>query len=101
LDAAAEVTATRLSTRVACGFPVGRRGRDRVGICPKWRGSPEKMRIDQANMAPDWDLFDAVIKAEVNSLWTNATWELVYVPYEKKLPQAVILASASAGRMVR
>jgi len=52
-------------------------------------------------MAPDWDLFDAVIKAEVNSLWTNATWELVYVPYEKKLPQAVILASASAGRMVR
>jgi len=70
-------------------------------LAAKWRGNPDKMRIDQDNMAPDWDLFDAVIKAEVNSLWTNAAWELWYVPHEKKLTQAVILASASAGRMVR
>ena len=66
-------------------------------LAAKGRGNPDKMRMDQAKLEPDWDLFDAAIQAEVDALWENGTWELVDLPRGKKLIQTVMLYERKRG----
>jgi len=59
------------------------------------------MRMDQARLEPDWDLFDAAIAAEIDAPWANNTWELVELPHDKKLTQTVMLCERKRGADVQ
>jgi len=79
--------------------PVGRSARLRVrfqsggvavtacALSAKGRGNPEKMPMDQAKLAPGWDLFHAAIQAEVDVLWENGTCALVDLPTARSSPR--------------
>ena len=56
-------------------------------LAAKGRGNPDKMRMDQAKLPPDWDLFHAAIQAEVDALWENGTWALVDLPMARSSPR--------------
>jgi len=58
---------------------------------------PDKMRIDVARRAADWPQFDEAVRREVDSLWSNGTWELVDLPAGKKVTGAQTLCERKRG----
>ena len=44
------------------------------------RPNPDKMTLAQARREPDWPAFDTAVRAEMEALWDNGTFELVELP---------------------
>jgi len=96
-DAVVNMVPARRSARLRVRFQSGGVAVTAWALAAKGRGNPDKMRMDQAKLAPDWDVFDAAIQAEVDALWENGTWELVDLPRGKKLTQTVMLCERKRG----
>lgn len=71
-----------LAWRPRVSFPATGDGSGKAAPITAWafaaktRGSPDKMRMDQAKLEPDWAEFDKANKQEVDALWENGTWYL-------------------------
>lgn len=59
--------------------------------------SPDKMRIDQARREPDWPDFDKAVKAEVDALWDQGTWERTDLPDGKRITDTEMLCERKRG----
>jgi len=59
--------------------------------------SPDKMLIHKAREEADWERFDEAVRAEVDSLWRNGTWELVDLPMGAKVTGMQMLCERKRG----
>lgn len=59
--------------------------------------NPDKMPIHQARKEADWVQFDAAVRAEVDSLWSNGTWVLADLPRGAKLLPTQMLCERKRG----
>lgn len=59
--------------------------------------NPDKMPIHQARKEADWVQFDAEVRAEVDSLWSNGTWVLADLPRGAKLLPTQMLCERKRG----
>jgi len=59
--------------------------------------SPDKMSLSEARKQPDWPLFDAAVRAEVASLWSNGIWVLADLPPGAKTLPAQMLCERKRG----
>jgi len=96
-DAVTKALPARKSARLRVQFQSGGFAVTVWALAAQARGNRDKMRMDQAKLAPDWDLFDVAIQAEVDALWANGTWELVDLPRGKNLTLTVMLCERKRG----
>jgi len=96
-DGPAPSAATRRSSRLRARYQSGGVAITAWALAATGRAPQDKMRMDQARLEPDWDLFDTAIQAEVDALWANHTWELVALPPGKRLTQTVMLCERKRG----
>jgi len=66
-------------------------------MAARGHNDPDKMRIDEARHEPDWPAFDDAVRAEVDALWENKTWELVDLPKGKNVTQTTMLCARKRG----
>ena len=59
--------------------------------------SPDKMLVHKAREEADWERFDEAVRAEVDSLWRNGTWELVDLPVGAKVTGTQMLCERKRG----
>jgi len=96
-DAVANTEPARRFARLHVCFQSSGVGVTAWALASKGRGNPDKMRMYQAKLAPDCDLLDAAIRADVDALCENGTWELVDLPRGRNVTQMVMLCERKRG----
>jgi len=85
---------TAAATAATAGTRLGAIGR---ALAAKGGCAADKMSIHQARRAPDWTVFDAAVKAEVDALWRNGTWYLTDLPPGKAVTDTEMLCERKRG----